>query len=292
MTTVWDDVEVVVDAKAAVGESPVWDPARSRLFWLDMRNQLLHTFDARSGDDTVVELSDLVGSIGLRAKGGLVAAVADGYGFVDIVTGHVELIADVERGTTPPTRMNDGKCDSRGRFWAGTTALETTPEAGTLYRLDPDRTVHAMVRGVTLSNGLGWSPDDRTFYYVDTMAGGIDAFDYEPDEGIVSGRRRVVDIASEEGLVDGLVVDSEGHFWVALFGGGCVRRYSPDGDLVGVVQTPVTTVTCPMFGGEDLSDLYIASAAHGFEPSTEYQAGALFRCRVGITGMAPTYFGG
>jgi sugar lactone lactonase YvrE len=195
----------------------------------------------------------------------------------------------------PTNRMNDGKCDPGGRFWAGTMAFEVTPGAAALYRLDPDLQVTRVVSGVTLSNGLGWSLDGRQMFYIDSMSHGVDVFDFEPADGSLGERRRLITIAPDEGLPDGMTVDAEGCLWVALHGSGSIRRYTPDGHVDRVVRVPPTMVTSCAFGGPDLTDLYITTMNLGLsEEARRAQplAGGLFRCQPGVRGLPAYRFAG
>jgi sugar lactone lactonase YvrE len=185
--------------------------------------------------------------------------------------------------------MNDGKCDPAGRFWAGTKDIEGRRPLGSLYRLDADLTLVAVLTGVTISNGLGWSPDHRSMYYIDSPSHGIDVFDFEMEDGGVSGRRRLVDMPLEWGLPDGMTVDEEGFLWVAFWGGSAVRRVAPDGHVVSVVTLPVSQVTSCAFGDDDLSDLYVTSARNGLgcdQLREQPYAGGLFRFRPEMPGLA------
>jgi sugar lactone lactonase YvrE len=193
--------------------------------------------------------------------------------------------------------MNDGKCDSAGRFWAGTMAYDFTPGAAALYRLDRDFKVTTMVNRVTLSNGLDWTEDDRSMYYIDSLAHGIDAFDFDAREGTIGRRRRLVEIPSDstaptgETVPDGMTLDAEGFLWVAVFGSSEVRRYSPLGDVDCIVRLPVCAVTSCAFGGEELTELYITSNVV-FDDGREPLAGAVFRCTPGVRGRPARVFAG
>jgi sugar lactone lactonase YvrE len=188
--------------------------------------------------------------------------------------------------------MNDGACDSRGRFWAGTMHLDCVTCAGSLYRLDVTGEVHVMCRDVTISNGIAWSPDDSLMYYVDTPTLGIDAFDYEPETGAIAGRRRIATIEDGAGSPDGLVVDAEGCIWVALWEGWALRRYGPDGTHLATVEVPASRVTKPAFGGESLTDLYITTARPEEPDAAQPHAGGLFLARPGVRGLAAHAFNG
>ena len=284
------EVEVVVDGRDQVGEGPVWLGPERRLVWVDITGRLVHSLDPATGHKETVDVGQYVGAVVPRSSGGFVAAVETGFGVIDMRTGRLEMIAEVE-ADNPNNRMNDGKCDSAGRFWAGTMALDETPGAGALYRLDTDHTVTRVLENVTISNGLAWSLDDRNMYFVDTATNRVDILDYEPKTGAVRDRRGLIEIPPELGAPDGMTLDTEGHLWVALWGGSAVHRYAPNGTLDSVVNLPVSQVTSCAFGGEDLSELYITSATQGLaegELHRQPHAGALFRCRPGAQGM-PAY---
>lgn len=286
--------EVAVAGPAEVGEGPVWDDAAGELLWVDIPVGLIHRW--RPGTSTVATIAadQPVGAVALRRPGGLVAAVRDGFALVDEETGELELLLPVEIDRVE-NRMNDGKCDSAGRFWAGTMSEDMRPRAGSLYRLDPDLTVTTVLSGVSVSNGLGWSRDDRTMYYVDSLERAIDAFDFDAQRGKLSNRRRLVAIEAEDGMPDGMAVDSAGFVWVALWGGGAVRRYGPAGELDSVVRLPATQVSSCTFGGADLRDLYVTSASRGLSADDRRRqpdAGAVFRVRVDVPGVPAARFGG
>ncbi len=282
------DAVVALDAHAELGEGPVWDDRRNCLFWVDIMRGLVHRFDPADGSDRAVEVGQPVGAVRPTADGDLVVALRDGFARLDPETGALRMIAAVD-ADHPERRMNDGSCDAAGRFWAGTMALDETPGAGSLYRLDPDGTVRTMIAGVTISNGLAWTADGRTMYYVDTGSGCIDRFDVEPVTGDLSGRRPFVRVPPGAGAPDGLTLDADGGVWVALWGGGAVRRYTPDGALDGIVALPVSHPTSCAFGGIDLGDLYVTTASIALAPparAAQPHAGAIFRCRPGRVGRS------
>jgi len=190
-------------------------------------------------------------------------------------------------------RFNDGKPDPWGNFWAGTMAWDEQngPPCG-LYRLAPDGAVTELFGGVGLSNGLDWTDDRRLFYYADSLAGGVDVFDTDPDTGALSGRRRFVSVSG--GLPDGLTLDAEGGLWLAVWGSGELRRYTPDGRLDTVVSLPVSQVTSAAFGGDGLRTLYITTARENFTPAdlaAQPHAGDIFACTPGVVGRPPYLFG-
>jgi len=283
------------DARAELGEGPVWDPATQELLWVDVFQRRVHRFRpglADEGPSTAVARD--VGIAVPRLGGGLAIAMAGG--FVLFEPGKTEPATTIPiEVDQPENRMNDGKVDPAGRFWAGTMAYDATPGAGTLYRLDPDLSVTRMIEGATISNGLGWSPDARTMYYIDTSTSGVDAFDFDLPTGEIANRRRLIDIAPDAGLPDGMTVDCEGGLWVALWGGRAVRRYLSDGTLDRIVEVPCDLVTSCTFGGADLDELFITTASIELTRTAaagQPWAGGLFSCDPGLAGLPPSPFAG
>ena len=292
--TATSEVELVLDAHAELGEGPTWHAAESALVWVDITRRLVHRYTPATGRDESIDVGQHVGAAAPRAAGGLVLALRDGFGILDTATGRVEMIADIE-ADHPGNRMNDGKCDSAGRFWAGTMAYDNRPGAGALYRLETDHHVVKVLSDVTISNGIGWSPDDRLMYYIDTPTLGVDVFDYDAGTGSIERRRRLITIPPEAGSPDGMTVDSDGFLWVALWRGWAAHRYSPEGVLDRVVKLPVARVTSCVFGGPDLADLYITSASIELSPDAlrdQPHAGGLFRSRPGVVGLPQHSFKG
>jgi sugar lactone lactonase YvrE len=269
-------VERVPVPECELGEGPCW--VDGSLLWVDIPAGRVHRYDPADGSHGTAEVGQAVGAVVPRAGGGLVLAVRDGFARFDLDRGGLELIAAVE-ADKPGNRMNDGKCDRAGRFFAGTKADDDRPGAGALYRLE-NGAVEQLIGGVTISNGIGWSPDERLMYYVDTPTGRIDVFDFDAVTGALANRRVFADIPGDCGQPDGLCVDAGGAVWAALWGGGAVHRYRADGGLDRVLRLPVSNVTCCAFGGADLDVLYITTAR-----TDEPNAGALFRCWPGVTGQ-------
>jgi sugar lactone lactonase YvrE len=288
------DVEVAIAAEATLGEGPVWDRDTETLVWVDILGDRVHRFDPSTGEDIHLQTGRPVGAAGLRHAGGLVLALEDGFALVDPAWEDIDLVAPVA-ADDPSIRFNDGACDPAGGFFAGTMAYDLTAGAASLYRLGPDRRVTEVLSGVTISNGLGWSPDQRTLYYVDSPTHRIDAFDYDPGSGEIGGRLTVVDLSGHAGLPDGLTVDEEGCIWIAFWDGWTVRRYTPDGRLDREVTLPVGRVTSCAFGDTDLSTLYITTARDGLDPhqlADQPLAGAVFTYDPGVVGIAEPRFAG
>jgi sugar lactone lactonase YvrE len=205
---------------------------------------------------------------------------------MDPVTGKLTLLAAVEQDR-PETRMNDGACDRTGRFYAGTMAADESPGLATLYRLDPNLNVTTLATGLGISNGIGWSPDERLMYYIDSLEHRVDIFDYDPATGAIEGRRKFAAVGGGDVVPDGLTVDADGDIWVAVWGGGAVLRHDPDGRVRQTLEVPATQVTSCVFGGQDLDRLYITTAAGGGAAP-----GALFVVEPGVTGQPSHPFRG
>ena len=289
-----DDVELVLDAGADLGEAPTWDTDAHLLIWVDIPKGLVHRFDPRTERDEVFEVGQPVGAAVPTSSGRVALAANSGFVLLDPATGGLEPVAEVE-ADVPETMMNDGKCDPTGRFWAGTKDVEGRLPLGSLYRLDADHRLTRVLKDVTISNGLGWSPDQRTMYYIDSTTYRIDAFDYDVTSGAVSKRRPHIEIPRSWGLPDGMTVDEEGFLWIAFWGGSAVRRLAPDGRVDAIVWFPVTQVTSCAFGGPDLLDLFVTSARSGLTDaalSEQPLAGDLFRVRPGVRGLPSPPFAG
>jgi sugar lactone lactonase YvrE len=288
------DIDLVLDARAELGEGPSWDPRTRTLLWVDITPGVVHRFDPATGDDRRFEVGQPVGAAVPATDGRIALAVSDGFSSLDPGTGSVQRLADVE-ADDPRTMMNDGACDPAGNFWAGTKDNEGRRPLGSLYRLGSDRRVERVLGDVTISNGLGWSRDRRTMYYIDSPTFGVDALDFDLETGSVSNRRRVVAFPEEWGLPDGMSVDEEGSLWVAFWGGSAVRRVSPAGVVEAIAEFPLSRVTSCAFGGDDLTDLYVTTARNGLSDEQlrrEPTAGGLFHLRPIVPGLPPTAFAG
>jgi sugar lactone lactonase YvrE len=279
--------EQVTDPVAYHGEGPVWSVRWGGLRWVDM---LAGDILSLGQDDQVARrhVAAIAAAVRPRRNGGAVIGIERGFALED-VDGVVTALDPV--WTDPSIRMNEGACDPDGRFYCGSMAYDQRPGAATVHRLDPDLSVSPVLTGVTVSNGLDWSPDGSLVYYNDTATHRTDVFDYDPVRGLVD-RRPFVDLSTEELRPDGLTVDAEGGVWVALSNGGAVRRYAPDGRLDEVVQLPARKVTACTFGGPALDQLFVTTSREGLEPGEDPLAGALFRADVGVTGQPVREFAG
>ena len=267
-----------VDVPAAeLGEGPCWDEQTQSLYWVDIPAARVHRL-SEAGVHSSWNVGQPASAVVTRASGGLLVAAGNGFLALDPLTGEVsELAAAPGR---PGTRMNDGKCDRAGRFYAGTMATDESPGQGSFYRLDSAGSVTELLTGLGISNGLGWSPDDTLMYYTDSLDYRVDVLDYDLASGQMGERRPFVSLGSGEVMPDGMAVDAEGGVWVAVWGGGVVQRYDAAGRLTGVVRLPAANVTSCAFGGPGLGQLYITTAA-----GPGRSAGALFTCPAGVAGL-------
>jgi sugar lactone lactonase YvrE len=263
------------------------------LIWVDITGGVVHCWKPQTDEQADLAFDGELSAAVPRAGGGLVLAIDHSLVLYD-EGGGTQSVATVEEDRAD-NRFNDCRCDPHGRLWAGTMSKQREPGAAALYRLDADGSLRQMVSGTTISNGLGWSLAGDAMYFIDSTTQRIDVFDFDPASGSLSERRALVAIDPADGLPDGLTVDAEGGIWVALFGGGCVRRYTADGVLDAVIELPTSNPTCPAFGGPDLDTLYVTSAQHRLTPEQlrmQPLAGALFALRPGVRGRPAFMFAG
>jgi sugar lactone lactonase YvrE len=282
----------VFESQDVLGEGPVWDPEDQALYWVDIKERHLQKWTPATGDYRVWALPEEIGSFALRTSGGAVLALQTGFHALDFESGDVIPLFDPE-ADMPGNRFNDGKCDRAGRFWAGTMDNAEVEIKGALYRFDPDHSCRLVRPGAFISNGLGWSPDNRTMYYADSGKGNIYAFDFDLPSGAIAYER--VFAALEQGSPDGLTVDAEGYLWNAVWDGWRVVRYAPDGTIDQEIRMPVQRPTSLSFGGPDLDVLYVTSASINLPPETRQVqplAGGVFAIYAGVRGLPEPRFRG
>ncbi|CAN1558951.1 COG3386 Gluconolactonase [Rhabdaerophilaceae bacterium] len=287
-------VDCVLPWSASLGEGPFWSVAEQRLYWVDILAPAVHRFDPASGINETCPLPRLVSAVIGRRGGGLIVTTTDGVEELDFATGQLVTRVDPE-ALQPENRFNDAKCDSAGRLWAGSMSLDATRQSGALYYIDAQDRWQRMDRPFTVSNGLDWSPDGRTFYFTDSGAGVIFAYDFDPEPGTLGRRRVFARIDAGEGRPDGLAVDSEGCLWSALWDGWCVRRFDPQGRSMYDLRLPVPRPTSVAFGGADLQTLFITSARIRVPAKILAEApfsGSILAARVEVNGRQPHLFGG
>lgn len=278
---------------AQLGESPAWHAGEGLLYWVDILHPAVYRFDPRTGRNESREMGKLVSAVILAGDGRLLIASQDGIEWLDFATGALTPFASPEANVTG-NRLNDAKCGPDGAIWVGSMRIDATKPTGALYRITPDSGFTRKEGGIIVSNGLGWSPDGRILYFVDTVPGLIHAYDCDPDTGVLGARRDFARVPQGEGRPDGLAVDAEGGVWCAIWDGWAVHRYRPDGRLDRVIDLPVPRPTSVAFGGDDLSTLFITSARTRLPASTLAEAplsGGLFACQPGVAGAPVGMFG-
>jgi L-arabinonolactonase len=296
------DVRVVVDARNTLGEGPIWCPRTETLYWVDNVDPGIWRYTPATGEARSWRMPAPIGSVVLRETGGMVAAMNGGFCFVDLDSKTIRQIAAPEEHL-PLNRMNDGRCDRRGRYWCGSMNTDFTDRRPTnaairtaaLYRLDPDLTCTRMDDGFIASNGIAFSPDDKTMYYADTTSLTVYAYDFDVDSGAISNRRVFISTEGLAGKVDGATVDADGFYWCAFVYDSAVRRYAPDGRLDRIITLPVKNPTCVAFGGRNLDVLYITSARQFLtadELAAQPAAGALLAVDLGVKGLPEPRFAG
>lgn len=285
------EVEHILAVGSELGEGPLWNVEEQALYWVDIQGNCFHRFRPASGAHEVFDVGLLVSALAFRAAGGLLMATGQGLAFWEPETRALRFVADPEAGK-PEARFNDGAVDRQGRFWVGTLSQDPT---SSLYRLDADLSLHCMETGTTVSNGIGWSPDDKTMYFTDSRPRLIYAYDFDAATGEIENRRTFVHVPEGEGVPDGLTVDREGFVWSARWGGWKVVRYDPIGQVEREVRLPAQYPTSCTFGGPRLDELYITSAWTALgEAGRKAQplAGDLFRLPAGVRGFETPKFSG
>lgn len=284
---------VLVDCGDELGEGPVWDAEAGLLRWVDLLGGAIQSWDPATGEHQRIDHTGTLGAvIPRRGRGPLIAAGREFIGLdEDGTVGRTLLALEPD---LPDNRLNDCRCDTAGRLWAGTMSSAVgTPGQGSVYRIDADLEPQRAIAATTISNGIGWDPADRWMYFIDSATYSLDAFEFDAASGTLGERRPLASIDRAEGLPDGLAVDAEGGIWVALFGGGRVNRYTPEGELDQILRLPFRNPTCPAFGGAGMETLFITTARYERVPKESDRtpsAGALLALDVGVPGLPPVAF--
>ena len=301
------NIECVLECGNHLGEAPVWDVEEGRLYWVDgtgrrVGNPSIWRLDPKGGKVENWSLDHDVGALALRKDGGAVLALDDGFYFFDFASGKLDLITLIE-ADQPRTRLNDGKCDRRGRFFAGGMDDKEEFKICGLWRLDADLSTTKVDDGIICSNGPCWSPEDTKFYFADTFQEEFWVYDYDIETGTPSNKRVFATTNDDAGVADGSTVDAEGCMWNAQVIGGDLVRYTPDGEVERRIGMPVRNLTSVNFGGDNLDEIYVTSMARVKHPAVhdrfaaevkpQYLAGSLFHITgLGIQGVPEPRFAG
>jgi sugar lactone lactonase YvrE len=289
-----DAVVVLANAVAVVGESPLWSAAEQALYWIDGHRHTMLRLDWATRAVTTRRLPYKPGCMAFLPDGRFLVGYKKGLGVFDFAAGAATALA-LSGVDFDAVSFNDGACDAAGRLWIGTRHREANVPAGALYRIGPGLEVRRVVEGITVSNGIAFSPDGRVMYHTDSRPGMIDAYDYDLALGALSGRRRLLDYAGTGRRPDGCTVDAEGFLWVAEIDGGRVARYAPDGRLDRVIALPVSKPASVAFGGPDMTMLFITTISYGVDAAQQAAqpwAGMLLGVAVGVRGMVEPAFRG
>ncbi|CAM3403187.1 SMP-30/gluconolactonase/LRE family protein [Paracoccus nototheniae] len=290
-------IDILLDVKTTLGEGPVWDVDQQRLYFIDSMDGRVFRCAPDGTDLRAWDVPGKIGSMALRKDGrGAIVSLDKGFWLLDFASGECELLHDPEPDLAS-TRLNDGKCDRAGRFFAGSMDMMEEGPKGSLYRVDPDLSVTRVEQGIICSNGPCFSPDDKTFYFTDTWSGEVWAYDYDIATGSLANRRCFAKVdTANGGAADGATVDGEGFYWMALVYDGRLCRFAPDGSLDREIQMPVKKVTSVQFGGPDMDVLYVTSMAKPplpRFPGDGVLRGSLFAITgLGVTGVPEPRFGG
>ena len=284
----------VLDIGASLGECPVWSIAEQALYWVDINAPSLNRYDPATGRNTAMPMPASIGCFAFRKSGGFVIALRDGFWLGAADGTLIRKVGDAPYDTTHH-RFNDGRCDAQGRFFAG--YMNEARDAGTaaLVRLDPDFAQKSILSGMTISNGLAWSPDGRTMYHADTPTRVVRAFDYDSATGTPKNPRVFASFTGKGERPDGGAVDSEGAYWTAFYGGGEVVRIAPNGEVLARFAVPAMCPTMCAFGGRDLKTLFVTSARQERDPAELArlpQSGGLFAMTVDAPGLPEPAFAG
>ncbi len=288
-----DRVKCAIPSSALLGEGPHWLAASQSLLWVDILSPAVHLSQPASGETRCVPLPDLVGVVAPRRRGGYVAATQNGFRALDLQSGQMATLA--APASLADSRFNDGKCDAAGRFWAGTLALDATPDRGVLYCLNTDGTLREIERGFHICNGMGWSPDAKRFYLTDSGRREIYVYDFDVESGALSNKRVFATFDGSSGVPDGLAVDVDGYVWCAMWDGWSVIRLAPDGKVAEVIRLPVPRPTSCAFGGPDMKTLYITSARirlSALQLAAAPLSGSVLALQTDVAGVLVGDFGG
>jgi len=285
--------ELLFDMQSVLGEGPVWDWRRQRLFWVDIEGKMLHRSEASGENHTQWDFNGMLGAAVPAGSGNLILALESGLASFDPETERLAPLQVLENNDSK-MRYNDGKVGPNGHFWIGSMHKETAPKSGNLYLVDQRFHVEVKIANTSISNGMAWSSDNKTFYFIDSPTHEVRAYDFDAENGSISNKKAIIRVPEEYGSPDGMSIDDEGMLWIAHWGGSCVRRWNPaTGQVLEIITVDAPHVTSCCFGGRNLDTLYITTARSGLteDQLQEFPAsGGLFIGRPGVKGTLINYF--
>jgi len=281
------------EIKSQLGEGAVWNYKTQELYWIDIEGKLLHIYNPKTKINRSFPTPSRIGTVVPFTKTEAVVALEDGIYKLQLITGALSLLSDVESQRIE-NRFNDGKCDPLGNLWVGSMHLEQTEALASLYKVNAQGLATKMVDSVTISNGIVWTADAKTMYYIDTPTSKIMGYDFDIKTGTISNERIVVEVSTTDGYPDGMTIDSEDMLWVGLWNGDAVARFNPKtGALISKIEVPAHNVTACAFGGENLDVLYITTASVDMTPEEQKKwplSGSVFKVMPGVTGVKANFF--
>lgn len=293
-TSTNNKAELEYDIEAKLGEGAFWNHVTQEFYWVDIEGLKLHIYDPASKENRTLSTPTRIGTVVPTTGVNAVVALVDGIYLMNTTTGDLELLSDVE-ADMPANRFNDGKCDPNGNLWVGSMFYEQNAPNANLYKITPSGEATIMKDSVTISNGIVWTSDQKTMYYIDTPTAKIMAYDYDASTATISNERIAVEVSESDGFPDGMAIDSENMLWVGLWNGSAVGRYNPkNGELISKIEVPALNVTACAFGGEDLDVLYITTARLGTSDEQLEKwpnAGSIFKANPGVKGVKSAFFG-
>ena len=291
--TLKNEAALEYQINSQLGEGPIWNHLTQTLYWVDIEGKTLNIYDPNTLKNRSVRTPSRIGTVVPIDKKSAIIALEDGIYKINTTTGFYELFSDVESDITT-NRFNDGKCDPAGRLWVGSMGLEQKKNEANLYMIDAKGEAHLKLDSVTISNGIVWTKDKQTMYYIDTPTAEIKAFDFNNDTGEITNRRVAVKVPDSLGYPDGMTIDENDELWVGMWNGDAVIHFDPKtGKMISKIDVPAHNVTACAFGGKELDTLYITTASLDMTPEEKQKypnAGSLFKAVPGVKGVESTFF--
>jgi len=287
-------VELAYKTESQLGEGAVWNYKTNELYWIDIEGKKLHIYQPEKNTNKTIEMPCRIGTVvPSEDTGKVIVALEDGIYIVDIATEELSVISDVE-ADMPENRFNDGKCDPNGNLWVGSMHLKQSEPKASLYKVNGLGEATNMLQNITISNGIVWTKDKKTMYYIDTPTKKIRAFDFDVTTSTISNERVAVIVDEKDGYPDGMTIDENDMLWVGLWNGNVVAQFNPKtGVLVKKIKVPAHNVTSCAFGGENLDELYITTATVDMTPEEKEKyplAGSVFKVKMDVKGMKSSFF--